>query len=122
MSNSAAQRYVARDAVPSTYGEALQAYQGNMKRGNTAAACIPTRQTDKINVYYSFDIDEPASVELNSQDGKLLYSNRIVQLKRRQVFRASGYNTGVHMQKLEQGNTFEDVPCIANNKQEALLT
>ena len=95
-----------KDAVPSTYGEALQAYQGNMKRGNTAAV-YPNPATDKINVYYSFDSDEPASVELYSQDGKLLYSNRIVQSNGQISIPASGYNTGVYIVKLKQGNTLK---------------
>ena len=95
-----------KDAVPSTYGEALQAYQGNMKRGNTAAV-YPNPATDKFNVYYSFDTDEPASVELYSQDGKLLYSNRIVQSNGQISIPASGYNTGVYIVKLKQGNTLK---------------
>jgi len=92
-----------KDAVPSTYGEALQAYQGNMKRGNMAAV-YPNPATDKFNVYYSLSSDEPASVELYSQDGKLLYINRIAQSDGQISIPASGYNTGVYIVKLKQGN------------------
>jgi Subtilase family/Secretion system C-terminal sorting domain len=95
-----------KDAVPSTYGQALQAYGENMKRGNMAAV-YPNPATDKFNVYYSFDSDEPASVELYSQDGKLLYSKTNVQSNGQVSIPASGYNAGVYIVKLKQGTTLK---------------
>jgi hypothetical protein len=95
-----------KDAVPSTYGQALQAYGENTKRGNMAAV-YPNPATDKFNVYYSFDSNEPASVELYSQDGKLLYSNRIAQPNGLVSIPASGYNPGVYVVKLKQGTTLK---------------
>jgi hypothetical protein len=95
-----------KDAVPSTYGQALQAYGEHTKRGNMAAV-YPNPATDKFNVYYSFDSNEPASVELYSQDGKLLYSNRIAQPNGLVSIPASGYNPGVYVVKLKQGTTLK---------------
>jgi hypothetical protein len=52
--------------------------------------------TDQFNVYYLFDRDEPASVELYSREGKLLYSNRKTQSNGQVSIPASGNNTGVY--------------------------
>ena len=95
-----------KDAVPYTYDQALQAYQGNMKRGNMASV-YPNPATDQFNVYYSLDSDEPATVELYSQDGKLLYSNRVAQSNGMVSIPASGYNTGLYVVKLKQGTVLK---------------
>jgi Subtilase family/Secretion system C-terminal sorting domain len=91
-----------KESVPSTKGEALQAYEGNMKKGNMATV-YPNPATDKFNVYFSLESDEPASVELYSQDGKLLYANRIAQPNGLVSIPASGYNAGFYVVKLKQG-------------------
>ncbi len=91
-----------KEAIPSTKGQALQAYEGNIKRGNSAAV-YPNPATDKFNVYFSLVSDEPASVELYSQDGKLLYSSRITQSNGLVSIPASGYNVGFYVVKLKQG-------------------
>ncbi len=95
-----------KDAIPATYGQALQAYGENMKRGNMATV-YPNPATDQFNIYYSLDSDEPASVELYSQDGKLLYSNRIAQSNGMISIPASGYNTGLYVVKLKQGTVLK---------------
>jgi hypothetical protein len=95
-----------KDAVPSTYGQALQVYEGTTKRGNVAAV-YPNPATVQFNVYYSLDSNDPASVELYSQDGKLLYSNRIVQPNGMVTIPASGYNAGFYVVKLKQGTTLK---------------
>ena len=95
-----------KDAVPATYGQALQAYGENMKRGNMAVV-YPNPATDMFNVYYSFETNEPASVELFSQDGKLLYIKTNVQSNGLISIPASGYNTGFYVVKLKQGTTLK---------------
>jgi Subtilase family/Secretion system C-terminal sorting domain len=95
-----------KDAVPVTKGDALQAYGENMKRGNMAAV-YPNPATDKFNVYFSFVTDEPASVELYSQDGKLLYSNSNVQSNGMVSIPASAYNAGFYVVKLKQGTVLK---------------
>ncbi len=94
------------EAISSTKDQALQAYEGNVKRGNMAAV-YPNPATDKFNVYFSLDTDEPASVELYSQDGKLLYSSRITQPNGLVSIPASGYNTGFYVVKLKQGSVLK---------------
>jgi Subtilase family/Secretion system C-terminal sorting domain len=94
------------EAIPSTKDQALQAYEGNVKRGNMAAV-YPNPATDKFNVYFSLESDEPASVELYSQDGKLLYGSRITQPNGLVSIPASGYNTGFYVVKLKQGSVLK---------------
>ncbi len=94
------------EAISSTKDQALQAYEGNVKRGNMAAV-YPNPATDKFNVYFSLESDEPASVELYSQDGKLLYSSRITQPNGLVSIPASGYNTGFYVVKLKQGSVLK---------------
>jgi Subtilase family/Secretion system C-terminal sorting domain len=91
-----------KDAISSTKEQALQAYEENTKKGNIAVV-YPNPATDKFNVYFSLGSDEPASVELYSQDGKLLYSNRIEQPNGLVSIPASGYNAGFYVVKLKQG-------------------
>ena len=75
-----------------------------MKRGNMAAACIPTRQQIVSMYIIQWMVMKPVSVELYSQEGKLLYSNRVGQPNGQVSIPASGYNTGVYVVKLKQGN------------------
>jgi hypothetical protein len=100
-----------KDAVPSTKGDALQAYEENTKKGNMAAV-YPNPATDKFNIYFSFDSDEPASVELYSQDGKLLYSNRIAQPNGLVSIPAAGYNAGFYVVKLKQGTMLKTIKVL----------
>jgi hypothetical protein len=65
------------------------------------------KKSDSANVYYSLDSDEPASVELYSRDGKLLYSHRITQSDGQVSIPASGYNAGVYMVELKQGTVLK---------------
>jgi len=95
-----------KDAISSTKAQALQAYEENSKRGNMAAV-YPNPATDKFNVYYSLVSNEPASVELYSQDGKLLYSNRIEQPNGLVSIPASSYNAGFYVVKLKQGSVLK---------------
>ena len=95
-----------KESITSNTGDALQSYQEISKRGNVASV-YPNPATDKFNVYYSFDSDEPASVELYSQDGKLLYSKTNVQSNGQVSIPASGYNAGVYIVKLKQGTTLK---------------
>jgi hypothetical protein len=94
------------EAISSTKEQALQAYEGNTKKGNMAAV-YPNPATDKFNVYFSLDTDEPASVELYSQDGKLLYSSRITQSNGLVSIPASGYNAGFYVVNLKQGSVLK---------------
>lgn len=95
-----------RGSVPASSGQALLAYEQLSKRGNTAAV-YPNPATDQFNVYFSFDSEEPALVELYTQDGKLLYSNRIAQPTGQISIPASGYNPGLYVVKLKQGTTLK---------------
>jgi len=95
-----------RDAVPVMKGDALQSYQEISKRGSMASV-YPNPATDKFNVYFSLVGDEPASVELYSQEGKLLYSKTNIQSNGMVSIPASGYNTGVYVVKLKQGSVLK---------------
>jgi Subtilase family/Secretion system C-terminal sorting domain len=92
-----------KDAVSSSKGIAMETYtKENAARGSVAEV-YPNPTTDNFKLYLSLDSDEPANVELYTQDGRLLYSNRITQPNGLVSIPASDYSAGVYVIKLKQG-------------------
>jgi hypothetical protein len=92
-----------KDAVASSNGKALEAVtKEDFLRRNTAEI-YPNPATENFKLYLSLADDQPVDVEVFSQDGKYLYSNRSLQSNGLINIPASQYRSGTYIVKVKQG-------------------
>ena len=94
-----------KDGITSSNGPALQSYSApeNVKKGNVAEV-YPNPATDHFNLYLSLETNEPALVEVHTQDGRLLYSNQVTESNGILSIPSSEYKPGFYIVTLKQGS------------------
>jgi hypothetical protein len=96
-----------KDAVSASNGLAMETYtKENAGRGSIAEV-YPNPSTNNFKLYLSPDNNDPASVELYSQNGKLLYSNRVTQSDGVVNIPAASFSAGTYIIKLIQGTALK---------------
>ena len=93
-----------KDAVTSSNGKALEAYAFDGGAINKNVAEIyPNPASDNFKLYLSLNPDQPVTVELSGQDGKLLFSNSVIQSNGVLNIPASAYKPGMYFVRVKQG-------------------
>ena len=101
-----------KDAVTASNGLAMLTYTKENAKVRNLAEVYPNPAINSFNLYYSTDSDEPAFVELHSQDGRLLYSNRITDSNGVVSIPASSYGSGFYIVTLRQGQMLKTLKVV----------
>ena len=94
-----------KDAVSASNGLAMETITKENAKRDPVAEVYPNPTADNFKLYLSPDNSNPATVELYSQNGKLLYSNQVAQSEGIVNVPAASFSAGTYFIKLKQGNT-----------------
>ncbi|MEJ0080569.1 MAG: S8 family peptidase [Puia sp.] len=92
-----------KDAVSASNGLAMETYTKENALKGPIAEVYPNPTSDNFKLYLSPDISDPALVELYSQSGKLLYSNKVTQSGGVVNIPATSFSAGTYIITLKQG-------------------
>ena len=92
-----------KDAVTASNGAALESYSKEGALNKNMAEIYPNPASDNFKLYLSLNSDQPVDIEMTSQDGRHLYSNRVMQSNGVINIPASPYKPGVYIVSIKQG-------------------